>query len=328
MEPWLAAVCIVVLAILIDRFIGEVPNTIHPLRWIGNTVYFLDRHIKRTSKHATRFKGFLSYLLVASIFMIASITISALTRHFLGEIVWIIVSAFLFKVNFAIFSFRKHVIPIQKDLENGDLDAAAAKTQMIVSRKTAGMDAEHIASSCTETISENLVDSVVSPTLFFGLLGLPGAIMFRCANLMDAMFGYLNEKYARLGYFPAKFDDVLGYLTSRISPYFVSLAARILHMDYSAAVPAAKEEHGKTPSPNSGWPMTAVAAALDISMEKKDVYVMGTGPLPTTNDIRRCLRLVEVTGLLFTLTVCLVGYVLLGVHVQMFCESLLWGALL
>ena len=324
----MAAVCIVVLAILIDRFIGEVPNTIHPLRWIGNTVYFLDRHIKRTSKHATRFKGFLSYLLVASIFMIASITISALTRHFLGEIVWIIVSAFLFKVNFAIFSFRKHVIPIQKDLENGDLDAAAAKTQMIVSRKTAGMDAEHIASSCTETISENLVDSVVSPTLFFGLLGLPGAIMFRCANLMDAMFGYLNEKYARLGYFPAKFDDVLGYLTSRISPYFVSLAARILHMDYSAAVPAAKEEHGKTPSPNSGWPMTAVAAALDISMEKKDVYVMGTGPLPTTNDIRRCLRLVEVTGLLFTLTVCLVGYVLLGVHVQMFCESLLWGALL
>ena len=133
----MAAVCIVVLAILIDRFIGEVPNAIHPLRWIGNTVYFLDRHIKRTSKHATRFKGFLSYLLVASIFMIASITISALTRHFLGEIVWIIVSAFLFKVNFAIFSFRKHVIPIQKDLENGDLDAAAAKTQMIVSRKTA-----------------------------------------------------------------------------------------------------------------------------------------------------------------------------------------------
>ena len=199
---------------------------------------------------------------------------------------------------------------------------------MIVSRDTKGMDAEHIASSCCETVSENLVDSVFSPVFFFGLFGLPGAVMFRCANLMDAMFGYLNEKYARLGYFPAKFDDVLGYFTSRISPYFVSLAARILGMDYKAAVPAAKEEHGKTPSPNSGWPMTAVAAALDISMEKKDVYVMGTGPLPTTDDIRRCLRLVEVTGLLFTLTVCLVGYLLLGIHVQMFCENLLWGVIL
>ena len=189
MDLWISAVCIVVLAILIDRFVGEVPNAIHPLRWIGNLVGFLDRHIRRTSRPATVLKGMLSYMLVAVLYIFVSVAISALTRHFLGEIPWIIISAFLFKVDFAIFSFRKHCIPIQRDLRNGDLDAAAAKTQMIVSRKTAGMDADHIASSCTETISENLVDSVLSPTLYFGLLGLPGAIMFRCANLMDAMWG-------------------------------------------------------------------------------------------------------------------------------------------
>ena len=327
MEPWLAAVCIVVLAILIDRFIGEVPNTIHPLRWIGNTVYFLDRHIKRTSKHATRFKGFLSYLLVASIFMIASITISALTRHFLGEIVWIIVSAFLFKVNFAIFSFRKHVIPIQKDLENGDLDAAAAKTQMIVSRKTAGMDAEHIASSCTETISENLVDSVVSPTLFFGLLGLPGAIMFRCANLMDAMWGYLNEKYGNLGFFPAKFDDVLGFIGARISIVFVTIAAFILRMDWRSVIPMAREGKNLTPSPNSAWSMVACAAALNISMEKVGVYVMGKGDMPTVRDITRCYHLVELTSIIFIICVTLPLYAFIGVDVQLFAEGLILGLL-
>ena len=103
--------------------------------------------------------------------------------------------------------------------------------------------------------------------------------------------GIFNEKYGRLGFFPAKFDDVLGFITSRVSPYFVALAGMIMHMDWRAAVPAAKAEHTKTPSPNSGWSMTAVAAVLGISMEKKGVYVMGTGPMPTTEDVRRCCRL-------------------------------------
>jgi len=184
------------------------------------------------------------------------------------------------------------------------------------------MDPEHIASSCCETVSENLVDSVLSPTFYFGLLGIPGAIMFRCSNLMDAMWGYLNDKYAKLGYFPAKFDDVLGFLTSRVSPYFVAFAALLMGMDWRAAVPAAKAEHTKTPSPNSGWPMTAVAAALGISMEKKDVYVMGTGPMPTTKDVQRCLRLVELTSVLFMLIVTNVLYALIGIRIQLWIECL------
>ena len=319
----MSAVCIVILALLIDRFIGEVPNAIHPLRWMGNILYFLDRHIKRTSKHATRLKGFLSYLLIAFLFLFVSLSLSALSRHFFGEIVWIIVTAFLFKINFAIFSFRHHVIPIQKDLENNDLDAAAAKTQMIVSRKTAGMDAEHIASSCTETISENLVDSVVSPTLFFGLLGLPGAIMFRCANLMDARWGYLNEKYGDLGFFPAKFDDVLGFIGARISILFVTVAAFILRMNWRDVISMARDGKDLTPSPNSAWSMVACAAALGIRMEKTGVYVMGKGEMPSIKDITRCYRLVELTSIIFIICVTLPLYAFVGIDVQLFAEGLI-----
>ena len=319
----MSAICIIVLALLIDRFVGEVPNAIHPLRWMGNILYFLDRHIKRTSKHATRFKGFLSYLLVAFLFLFVSLLLSALSRHFFGEIVWIVVTAFLFKINFAIFSFRHHVIPIQRDLENNDLEAAAAKTQMIVSRKTAGMDAEHIASSCTETISENLVDSVVSPTLFFGLLGLPGAIMFRCVNLMDAMWGYLNEKYGNLGFFPAKFDDVLGFIGARVSIVFVTIAAFILRMDWRAVIPMARQGKDLTPSPNSAWSMVACAAALGIRMEKAGVYVMGKGEMPTVGDITRCYHLVELTSIIFIICVTLPLYAFIGIDIQLFFEGLI-----
>lgn len=331
LEPWVDAVLVVVLAIAIDRFIGEVPNSVHPLRWMGNILSAIDRRITNRTSFSATVWGFLSYLLVFILFSGIGLAITTgcrmlvgdLVSPLAGEVVWIIATAFIFKISFAVFSFRDHCDPICDDLDRGDVESAAAKVQMIVSRNTKGMDADHVASSCCETVSENLVDSVYSPVFFFGLLGLPGAVMFRCANLMDAMWGYLNEKYARLGFFPAKFDDVLGFLTSRVSPYFIALAARLKGLDWRAAVPAAKAEHTKTPSPNSGYSMTATAAVMGISMEKVGTYVMGTGPLPSSDDVRRCCRLIELASVLFMVIVGIVLYALVGIHVQWFAEGLM-----
>jgi len=327
----------VILAFIIDAVIGDVPNSIHPLRWMGNILDGLDRRITRNGRKGTIFKGFLSYALVLFMFVFVTFTILMLVRTQLagvhemnlgilgttdlGEILWMILCAFIFKLTFAVFSFRRHCKPIQRDLERGDTEAAAAKTQMIVSRKTKGMDAEHIASSCTETISENYADSVCSPTFYFGLFGMFGAWMFRCGNLMDAMWGYLNDKYRDLGYFPAKFDDLLGYITARISIVFIALASVFVGGSPRKAISCAKAEHGKTPSPNSGWPMTAAAGALGISMEKAGEYVMGDGELPSVKDVSRCYVMVEIAALLFIVLVSLPLYALMGIHIQIYMEN-------
>ena len=333
MVLWLDAILVVVLALAIDRYIGEVPNSVHPLRWMGNILAAIDRHVAcRGSRKAVAI-GFLSYLLVFLIFTGIGLALTSLVRYGLtsavsplaGEVAWILVTAVLFKISFAIFSFRKHCDPICEDLDAGRVEDAASKVQMIVSRNTKGMDAEHIASSCCETVTENLVDSVYSPVLYFGILGLPGAVMFRCANLMDAMWGYLNDRYALLGRFPAKFDDVLGFVTSRASPYFIALAGMMLGMDWRRSVPAARAEHTKTPSPNSGWSMTAAAAVLGISMEKKGVYVMGDGPMPTTDDVRRCCRLIELSAMIFLLLVGIILFGLIGIQVQLLVEDTVFG---
>ena len=317
----MAGCCIVLLAILIDATIGEVPNAIHPLRWVGNTVAWLDRRFKRKSSRGTKIKGFFGFLIVFLLFGGISFLITSLVKYYLGEIAWIIVTAFLFKTCFAIFSFRKHCKPIQKDLKNGDLEKAAEKTQMIVSRNTKNMDAEHIASSCTETTSENLADSIISPTFYFGLFGLVGAILFRCSNLMDAMWGYINEKYKDLGFFVAKLDDVLGFITSRMSIIFVIISAIIMRLEWKSIIRECKLGKNLTPSPNSSWPMVACATALGISMEKKDVYVMGKGNLPTVEDISRCYHLVELTAIIFILLVTLPLYSFIGIEIQILIEN-------
>lgn len=332
MQPWFDAMLIVVLALAIDRFVGEVPNSVHPLRWMGNILSAIDGRVRDRGSRKAVAVGFLSYLLVFILFTAVGLCITSVFRigvsevsPEIGEVCWIVATAFVFKVSFAIFSFRKHCNPICDALDSGDLEQADSRVQMIVSRDTRGMDAEHVASSCCETVSENLVDSAYSPMLYFGVFGLPGAVMFRCANLMDAMWGYLNDRYAKIGFFPAKFDDVLGFLTSRVSPYFIALAGLLLGMDWRASVPAAKAGHTKTPSPNSGWSMTATAAVLGIRMEKRGVYVMGDGPMPTTADVKRCCRLIELASMIFLLTVCLILYGVLGIQVQMFFEDALFG---
>jgi adenosylcobinamide-phosphate synthase len=343
MELWADGILIVIVAMLIDRYIGDVPNKYHPLRWMGNLLDAVDRHIKnRTSKWCTLY-GFLGYLLILLLFGGIALTITAALRYGLedvlefevfgvssnlGEILWIIVSALFLKVTFALFAFRKFCKPIQDDLREGRLDDAADKTQMMVNRKTRGMDEAHIASSCCETISENLVDSVISPLFYYGIFGLPGAIAFRCSNMMDAMWGRRTEQYNKLGHFPARLDDVLGFIPSRLSPLFVELAAWCMRIKgRKSAIRAALKEHKKTPSPNSGWPMTASAAALGVSFEKEGVYVMGEGPLPSIDDISRCYHLIELTSILFTIILVFPLCALLGVQVQVIVEDFILGLL-
>jgi len=344
MELWADAVLILIATLLIDRYIGDVPNRYHPLRWMGNILTAIDNRIRnRTSWSATVF-GFLSYLFVLILFGFVALIITDAVRHVfsgilefevlgmhgdLGEILWIIVTGLLVKVCFALFAFRRFCAPIQDDLREGDTAAAAAKTQMMVNRKTEGMDEAHITSSCCETVSENLVDSVLSPLMYYGVLGMFGAVLFRCANLMDAMWGRRNEKYNMIGHFPARWDDVLGFVPSRLSPLFVGLAAWLMRIKgRKPATRAAIREHKKTPSPNSGWPMTATSAAMGLSFEKEGVYVMGEGPLPSIDDVMRCCRLIELASILFAIIVVLPLSAMFGVHVQIimedFLHSLIW----
>jgi adenosylcobinamide-phosphate synthase len=140
---------------------------------------------------------------------------------------------------------------------------------------------------------------------------------------MDAMWGYLNEKYGDLGYFPAKFDDVLGYIPSRMSILFIAFASIFVGGSPRKAISTAMEQHKMTPSPNSGWPMTAAAGALGFSMEKKDVYVMGFGDLPTIKDISRCYKLIEIAAFLFFVIVTVPLFVFIGIHVQIYIENLI-----
>ena len=62
---------------------------------------------------------------------------------------------------------------------------------------------------------------------------------------------------------------------------------------------AALAYHNRTPSPNSGWPMSAAAGALNIRLEKPGYYILlDEGKKPDPSDIRRSLSYMVVVSAL------------------------------
>ncbi|WP_332815256.1 adenosylcobinamide-phosphate synthase CbiB [Ramlibacter sp.] len=157
---------------------------------------------------------------------------------------------------------------------------AAGREQLarLVSRDVARLDEAGVRESAVESLAENLNDSVVAPVFWFALLGLPGAALYRFANTADAMWGYPGVREGRVwdwaGKWAAHADDLLSWLPARISALLIALARRGFPWT------ALRAEAARTPSPNSGWPMAAMALALDVRLGKPGAYVLNAGARP------------------------------------------------
>ena len=152
-----------------------------------------------------------------------------------------------------------------------------------VSRDVSALDEAGVRESAIESLAENLNDSVVAPLFWFVLFGLPGAALYRYANTADAMWGYPGERNGRdwqwAGKWAARVDDVLSWVPARITAALLALAAwRWPH--------GLGREACRTPSPNSGWPMAAMALLLDVRLAKPGVYMLhAAGRLPRAGDL-------------------------------------------
>jgi adenosylcobinamide-phosphate synthase len=310
-------------AVLLDLALGDPPNSVHPVAWMGRLIGFLDRKVRRTGRVARdRAFGVLVALIPITVFVALYVVLLALVRSYIGALAWAMVGLLLLKTLFAIRALGDHVYPVMDALQRGDLEEARRKVQMVVSRDTSKLDAGHVASCAVETVAENAVDSVFSPFLFLGLAGIPGAVLYRVSNTLDAMVGYLTDRHRSVGWFSARLDDAMNYVGARIAVPFILLALAMMGKDWRAAWRIAKRDKGKTASPNKGWPMATFAGGLGIRMEKTGHYTFGDGPLPEDpRRIQEAVALMKGSSLLFFFLVALPMFLALGVQVQLLLED-------
>ena len=302
-------VIIILVAVLLDILLGELPSKIHPVVLIGKLIDYL---IKSFNKHNTKFTGI--FITTLTLLIAISIVYIILTISSINYYIYLLVAAIVLSTTFAIKSLIISVKQIEKDLEK-DLETAKHSISYLVSRDTSDLGETQIVSAAIETLTENITDSVTAPLFYTFIFGVLGGVFYRVINTLDAMMGYKTPKYINTGWFPAKFDDLLNYIPARITGFLMVIAAWVLGMDWKNAYKIMRQEARKTPSPNSGYTMAAAAGALGIQLEKKEVYQLGQPNYPLTIEtISKSIILTKVTVILFliiSITLYLISTILI-----------------
>lgn len=190
---------------------------------------------------------------------------------------------------------RGEVLAVEEALAQS-LEAGRERLSWLVSRDVRQLDATAVRESAIESLAENLSDSVVAPLLWFLLLGLPGAALYRFANTADAMWGYPGMRGGRYwqwaGKWAARADDVLSWLPARLTGLMLWGVSRGGGARWSDLQAQAR----RTPSPNGGWPMGAMALALGVRLSKPGVYALNAeGRAAQAPDSLRAVHLASKT---------------------------------
>ncbi|MDI3380851.1 adenosylcobinamide-phosphate synthase CbiB [Xenophilus aerolatus] len=282
------------LALAIDRWLGEPPARWHPVVWMGAWLGWAGERIA-PSAEAPRpavFKPFVLGMLAWWAGAAVVVAVAWVVQwHVLRHLPWPVAAltlALALKPLLACRMLRDEVLAVEVALAQS-LEAGRARLAHLVSRDTQVLDADAVRESAIESLAENLNDSVVAPLFWFVFFGLPGAALYRFANTADAMWGYPGERggrrWAWAGKWAARVDDVLSWMPARLSALLIALAA----WRWPAGLAA---EAARTPSPNSGWPMAAMALVLGVRLRKPGVYTLhAAGRAPSSVDVHRCARL-------------------------------------
>lgn len=273
------------IAIAVDLLLGEPPVRLHPVVWMGRAVALFERSAPSSGRAAM-----LAYGAGAEVALLALVGAPALLLERLARrlgIVGALLLALALKPAFAARSLFQFVREVERPLSSGDLGAARAAVGHIVSRDVRSLDEPRVAAAAIESLAENASDSVVAPLLYYSVLGLPGAYVYRMANTLDASWGY-RGRYEYLGKIAARLDDLLNLMPSRLTAASIAVACRAAGGSPPGAIRSALCDSALTASPNAGWPMASVAGALDVRLEKLGHYTINpAGRLPGPEDVRR-----------------------------------------
>lgn len=262
-------------ALLVDR-LGEPPAWAHPVVGMGRYLGLFK--LTRLPPALGFIAGALAWLLgAAAVALIALWLEGTVLIHLQPRAsVWRLIGAaaligLLLKPLLAWRMLVDEAMAVETALQRS-LDEGRTRLSRLVSRDTSALTETEVREAAIETLAENLNDSVVAPLFWFAIAGLPGAAVYRFANTADAMWGYRDER-EWCGKFAARADDFLSWLPARLT------ALALL----PPSLPALLREARGTPSPNSGWPMAAMALRLGLRLRKPGAYSLneaGSAPGP------------------------------------------------
>lgn len=305
--PPLTLALLLAAGIALDLLLGEARRW-HPLVGFGRLAQWLERRLNlggwRIARGAAGWALAVLPLTALAAWLCAADGAAGLALH-----------ALLLYLCLGLRSLRDHTLPIHEALAHGDLPRARWLTSRIVSRDTAQAGENDLAKAGAESLLENGNDAVFGTLFCFLVGGGAGALLFRLANTLDAMWGYRNVRFNLFGRVAARIDDLLNYVPARLTALSYALLAPGGRL---RALRCWRAQAHAWSSPNAGPVMASGAGALGISLGGAASYdgevelrpLLGTGPAATAGDIPRAWRLVFHSALLWTAAALGLGLIL------------------
>ncbi|MGD9295636.1 MAG: adenosylcobinamide-phosphate synthase CbiB [Roseobacter sp.] len=254
----MTAALVLLCAMLLDAAFGE-PDALwsrapHPAVLMGRAVGRLEKKFNHGAYR--RLKGCLCLTLLVVFGVLVGRLVSAL-----GPVAETLCVAVLLAHRSLVDHVSAVSIGLRRSLKDGRQAVA-----MIVSRDTEKMDQDQVVRAAIESGAENFSDGVVAPAFWFLVGGAPGIVVYKIVNTADSMIGYRTEKYEEFGWAAARTDDLLNLIPARLSAALIVLSSA--RWSVSGLGADAKRHR----SPNAGWPESAMARALGISLSGPRAY--------------------------------------------------------
>jgi adenosylcobinamide-phosphate synthase len=276
-------------AVLLDFMIGE-PRRFHPLvgfGWLANKLEAWLNIANKTNKAKQRWVGMFALALLLAPFILLAYWLCHI------PVVSIVVDTLLLYFAIGHKSLHDHARAVTRALSNHDEASAKIAASYMVSRDSAAIEP---VPATVESVLENGNDGVFGALFWFFIAGGTGALLFRLANTMDAMWGYKTPRLYYFGWAAARLDDVLDYIPARLTALTYAILGNT-----KLALNCWKTQAPLWDSPNAGPVMAAGAGALGVQLGGAARYqgewherpILGAGEPPIAGDIERALKLVR-----------------------------------
>jgi adenosylcobinamide-phosphate synthase len=279
------------IGVLLDLMFGEARRW-HPLVGFGRLAGSIESEFNRERRKYL--SGALAWVMA-----VVPLVLLAVSLLHLGDNAHLMIGAALHAIllyfSLGLRSLHDHALPIQQALDCNDLSGAREHTARIVSRDTEQASPSELAKAGVESLLENGNDAVFGTLFWFVIAGGPGALLFRLANTLDAMWGYRSSRFLEFGWAAARIDDVLNWIPARLTALSYALLG-----DTKQAWRCWRTQAPQWSSPNAGPVMASGAGALGVVLGGAACYdgvienrpPLGAGGEAAATDIGRAWRLV------------------------------------
>lgn len=292
-----------------DLLLGDPRSIPHPVVLIGKLISITEKAVRRIFPKTAigeTIAGGVLWLVVAGVSTAVPLFLLHLCYVAAAGLGLIVESIMCWQI-LATKSLKDESMKVFTALESGDLAQSRRAVSMIVGRDTEKLDDAAVNRAAVETVAENASDGIVAPMLYLAIGGAPLGFLYKAVNTMDSMLGYMDPPYKNIGRIPARMDDLLNFLPSRICALLMLAAGGLLGLDIQNGWKIFRRDRYHHASPNSAQTESVCAGLLGLRLAgdawyhgvlHKKKYIGDPLRQIEHRDIPRSCRLMYVTAFL------------------------------